>query len=270
MKTPVVHLSLGGDWEVRLKEVVHGRPGHRVLVLPDLLSWGPLRGIHTPGGLAARTAYVKKVFLTIEPEEPEEDWSWLEEGMGLAPMCPPPPPDEIALMWLGQTAQDQLLLRLACAIWPDTEFWVADVRKLSAWYPDTVPAVPAFSADALRKLEGLVEPLSPQAKPVLADEWHAIAAQDHVLRIYRDGAMCGVPENYFDTGLLGLCTPEFRRRAWVTGTFMGSDECPLGMGDTFLKYRLHAMARQGLLELRAHEEHAWDMWVRKTEAFQAA
>jgi len=76
-------------------------------------------------------------------------------------MFPAPPPDEIALMWLGQTAQDQLLLRLACPVWLDTEFWVADLRKLSARCPHNLPEVPAFCADALRKLEGMAVPLSP-------------------------------------------------------------------------------------------------------------
>ena len=266
MKTRVVHLSLGADWEVRLQEVVHARPEHRVLAVPDLLSWGPLRGIHTPGGLAARTAYVKNVLLTIAPEEPVEDWSQLEEGMGIAPMFPAPQDDEIALMWLGQTAQDQLLLRLACAVWPDTEFWVADLRKLSARCPNNPPVVPVFCADALRELEGMAVPLSPQAKQVLADEWHAISAQDHVLRICRNGAVCGVPENYFDAALLRLCTHEFKSWAWVVGTFIGGDECPLGMGDIYIFHRLHVMAQQGLLELRANDEDAWHRWVRKTGA----
>ena len=266
MKTRVVHLSLGADWEVRLKEVVHAGPEHRVLVVPDLLSWGPLRGIHTPEGMAARIEFMKTVFSTARYEEQAQDWSWLEEGMGIAPMFPPPPPDEIALMWLGQTAQDQLLLRLACAVWPDTEFWVADLRKLSARCPNNPPVVPVFCADALRELEGMAVPLSPQAKQVLADEWNVMAAQDHVLRICRNGAVCGVPENYFDAALLRLCTHEFKSWAWVVGTFIGGDECPLGMGDIYIFHRLHVMAQQGLLELRANDEDAWHRWVRKTGA----
>ncbi len=270
MKTRVVHLSLGADWGVTLQDAVHARPGHRVLVLNDPLEMGPLRGIHTPEGLAARVEFMKNIFSTAGREGPVQDWSWLEDGLGIAPMFPPPPPDEIALMWQGQTAQDQLLLRLACAVWPDTEFWVADLRKLSAWCPNKLPVVPAFCADALRKLEGMIEPLSPQAKQVLADDWHAIAAQDHVLRIYRDGAVCCVPENYFDAGLLRLCTPEFKSRAWVAGAFIGGDECPLGVADTYVLHRLHAMAQQGLLEMRANEEDAWHTWVRKTGASQAA
>jgi hypothetical protein len=211
---------------------------------------------------------MKTIFSTAGYEEQVQDWSWLEEGMGIAPMFPTPPPDEIALMWLGQTAQDQLLLRLACAVWPDTELWVADLRKLSARCPNNPPVVPVFCADALRELEGMAVPLSPQAKQVLADEWHVMAAQDHVLRIYQDGAVCGVPENYFDAALLRLCTHEFKSRAWVVGAFIGGDECPLGMGDIFARYRLHVMAQQGLLEMRANKDRDWDMWVRKTGARQ--
>ena len=268
MQTTVVHLCQGESAEVLLQEVTHDRQGHRVMALHDPLELGPLRGIRTPEGLKARIEFMKTIISTTGKEEPDEDWSWLEEVMGIARMFPPPPQDEIALMWLGQTAQDQLLLRLACAVWPDTELWVADVRKLSARCPNNLAAVPAYCADALRELEGLAVPLSREAKQVLADEWHAIAAQDHVLRIYRGGAVCGVPENYFDAALLRLCTHEFKSRARVVGACMGGDECPLGMGDTFLKYRLHVMAQQGLLELRANKDRDWDMWIRKTGARQ--
>jgi len=50
------------------------------------------------------------------------------------------------------------------------------------------------------------------------------------------------------------------------GAFIGGDECPLGMGDIFARYRLHVMAQQGLLQLRANDEDAWHTWVRKTGA----
>jgi hypothetical protein len=168
--------------------------------------------------------------------------------MGLVDLVPGPGPDESVLVWVGAMAQEQLLLRAVCELWPGADFFLADVRRVAHLYPVYKYFVPTFPPHVLRQLVVLAEPLAPARREDLARQWHALTQQDYLIRGYEDDAIVGLPEDVFDADLLRACSAEFQVQARVAGKvqFEGKH----AQGDMYLFERLQMMADRDLVEIQ--------------------
>jgi hypothetical protein len=243
-----VHVSYCGNGGDNVAELLHGRPDQRLLLFYDALNLGPLKDLHMPSGVQAREAYWNNI-CSIDPEFSSAGLGYTTAELGTGVLSAAPVANESAMIWLGETSNEQMMLRAVCAYWPKTDLWVADVRQLKPWFPATFPSVPCFTPQALAQLESMAERMKVEHQRELADEWHELIRQDHLLRIYQDGKILGVAEDFFDAFLLNACTNEWQFQARVTGNCQANSGFSQ-VGDSYLLYRLHLMAQQGLVDIQ--------------------
>jgi hypothetical protein len=248
MKDKIVHVCYGANDGDNVKQAVEGLGTYRFLVLADNLSCGPLANLDTPAGRRARFSYLFGDCSMVDNPLELAYIMGFQDRMGLVDLAQGPGPDESVLVWIGAMAQEQLLLRAVCALWPGADFFLADVRRVAHLYPVYKLFVPAFPPHVLRPLVAMAEPLAPQRREDLARQWHALTEQDDLIRGYEDDAIVGLPEDMFDADLLRACSAEFQVQARVAGKvqFEGKH----AQGDMYLFERLQMMADRDLVEIQ--------------------
>lgn len=237
-----VHVCIGGSGAYTLEEMLETRPGHRQAVVNECFALGPLRDIHQPAGMAARAAWWNHMLKAAHQEQWAPDFA---DHVGLTDLAQAPDPGEIAMIWCGANADEQILLRAVCHAWPQTQLWISEVITAQPYdrYQKAVGACPPW---VLQKMEGLARPLTPLERDDLAADWLRLTTEDHLVRLYEDGKIRGYDETLYDEALLAQCAEAFKRAGFVAGQVMGQN---MGIvGDTFLFYRIRTMVEEGVLE----------------------
>jgi hypothetical protein len=238
----ITHVTMAGTAAQSLEALIAGKPGERQTIVRDSLDQGPLRDLHTPAGLAARAAWLGKMYEAANCE----GWAEHFEGhLGLADLAQAPEPDEIAMIWTGANAMEQTILRAVCHAWPQAQLLTCDVAPLGVGFEGR-SAVAVCSQDQLEQALAQARPLSEFEREALAAEWRALTSDGHMLRLYQDGALNGYDESYFDEALLAQCEPTFKRTVFVVGHVMGYAADYIA--DTFLFYRMRTLIARGLVE----------------------
>ncbi len=248
MRAKVVHVCVASNGADNVLQAVEGLGTSRLILLHDDLSLGPLRALNTEAGRQARFTYL------MQTHAIDDDPIWhkyllqFQARMGLVDLFPPPAPEESALVWFGDMANEQLLLRAVCASWPDTDIYLADVRRITHKHKAHKNYVPCFPPEVLRELVSLAEPLPIDRRHALAHEWQELTQQDDLLRIYEGGRVVGIPEDFFDEDLLAACTPDFQFQGAIAGEVQSQGKHV--QGDIYLFDRLQRMAGSGLVEIK--------------------
>ena len=240
----VVHYVSGGAAAGSLRALCKCRPAEWVVEVLDPLAIGSLRDIDRPAGLRERTGYLRRLFERIGETEL---YASLAAGIGLPELGPARPDAARALVWCGPEADEQLLLRAACAGWGDRPLWFVAIGAATG---GTVPhrAVGACTLDELRVAEQGARRLSDAARAALAADWERQLRTEHRLRICEGDQIVGCDEALFDPRLLAACPREFTSAARVVGQVMA--ESPHLIGDSFLDYRLRELIARGELEAK--------------------
>ena len=251
-----VHVCVGGSGAHTLAEMLKDRPYHRMVVVNEGFGLGPLSDIDQPAGMAARAAWWNHMRKTAHRDQWPPDFA---DHVGLTDLAQAPDPDEIAMVWCGANADEQMLLRAVCHAWPQTPLWISEVIKAQPYdhYQKAVGACPEW---VLRKMETLARPLTQQERTELAADWLRLTKEDHLVRLYENGEIRGCDEMLYDEALLAQCTRVFKKAIIVAGHVMGAN---MGLvGDTFLFYRIRAMVEGSVLETQGFAEEFGDTLVR--------
>jgi len=251
--TKIAHASMGGLAAQTIAALIAGRPDERQIIVEDCLAYGPLRHLHTAAGLAARVAWLDRMF---EAAVHGEDGPACETLASLSKLAPEP--DEITLIWCGQNGMEQTLLRALCHHWPQSQLWISEVPRFTADFEGRT-AVALCSPDKLRQAQA--RPLTQDERNALADEWRALTKQSHMLRLYLEGKLVSCDERFFDEALLSRCGADFMPAIHVVGWVMG--EAADYVSDGFLFYRLRALIARGVLEAENREADLRGLWVRR-------
>ena len=256
-----VHVCVDGSGAYTLEEVFQDRPDHRLAVVSECFSLGPLRDIHQPDRLAERAAWFNHMIKAAHRDrwaQDVEDDDDVADHWGLTDLAQAPDLDEIAMVWVGANANEQILLRAVCHAWPHSQLWISEVPLVTADFEGRT-AVALCSPDKLRQAQA--RPLTQDERKALADEWLALLSQDHMLRLYLEGKLVSCDESFFDEALLTRCGPDFTRAIHVVGQVMG--EAADYVSDGFLFYRLRTLIARGALEAENREAGLRGLWVRR-------
>ncbi len=120
-----VHYASGGAAGGSLRALCKGRPRDCVVELSDPLAIGPLRDLDLPDGLLARKRYLRQLFERIAETELFEG---LTAQIGLPELGAGRPDAARAIVRCGPNADEQLMLRAACAGWRYRPLYVVEVR----------------------------------------------------------------------------------------------------------------------------------------------
>ena len=251
-----LHVCMGGSGAHALEEILKHRADHRLLIVNEGFGLGPLSDIDQPAGMAARAAWWNHMRKAAHRDPWAPDFA---DHVGLTDLAKAPAPDEVAMIWCGANAHEQILLRAVCHAWPQTPLWISEVIQAQP-YDRFQKAVGACPEWVLRKMETLARPLTQPERDELAADWLRLTQEGDLVRLHENGEIRGCDETLYDDALLAQCTRAFKTAIVVAGHVMGAN---MGIvGDTFLFYRIRKLVDGGLLETEGFAEEFGETLVR--------
>ena len=232
----VVHIvfkrSVLGSMKVGLPD------NEKVIGLPELFSTGPILDIHDNMGLASRFEWMENHFL-FDGEDVRNEKSRLRNAfLAVASI-----PEHVSVViWTGDNAHEQTGLRLALYLLKDkgnevylinaTDVYTALLSEADREY------FPIHSGElAPEDLRFIYEhnypnkPLSMEQRKQFEQDWEALAATREVLRIWEDGEIVSVREDFYDDYIIEAARKlrdeyeGFIKSARVIGAVLGFGSC---------------------------------------------
>ncbi|NRS16304.1 DUF1835 domain-containing protein [Brevibacillus sp. HB1.4B] len=231
-----------------------------IICIEDDFSVGPLHQLETATGMNERIEWIHSFFKQVEPIS-NEDLTTIKAYLLRNLTLPSQVPDgSSVILWYGQNASDSIGIRYVVSMLQDknlsfegidiTAFSVncdykvrnIDGNEVSYVLKSAGALPPKLVVDAYQVKKNMPAPLVQS----LILEWEKWSQSDSTLRVYKQGEVLEVSEDYYDALLLEHASNKFQKAARVIGTVMGeSDQC---IGDTYLTYRVHELIKQGLLQ----------------------
>ena len=261
-----VHIVIGDSFAGSMKQALKelGWAGtHKVITLSDNYSMGPLGDLDSPEGRKARSDWFR--------DHITEDWlpytEFEEAYHKLLNKLERIPEAAQVIVWARNNACEQAGMRHALHLMRGKShtFVVGDAcsicealyqgshASISYMYSGEIP--PNKLKEALLRIDESSE-LNAADLARMAREWQAISEQTDTLRIWREGAVLGVPADYYDLYLLErldvLEPPEedngFLRAARLIGEAFA--HCDPYMDASYFEYRLRELIYAGVLEVK--------------------
>ncbi|MFG0211942.1 DUF1835 domain-containing protein [Brevibacillus porteri] len=232
-----------------------------IICIEDDFSVGPLHQLETTTGMNERVDWTLSFFRKTEPIS-VEDLTIVKESLLRSLTFPSQIPDgSNVILWHGQNASDSIGISYAIymlrdknisfqaidvtAFSIDCDYKVRDLdgNEVSYVWKSAGALPPDWVMDTYQVKKNMPVPLIQS----LILEWEKWSHSDKsMLRVYKQGEVLEVSEDYYDALILEHASKEFQKAARVIGTVMGeSDQC---IGDTYLIYRVHELIKQGLLQ----------------------
>ncbi|MFF0825346.1 DUF1835 domain-containing protein [Brevibacillus sp. NPDC003359] len=234
-----------------------------IICIEDDFSVGPLHRMETANGLDERIEWIHSFFKRVEGTSPEDLTTvkaYLLRNQTLSSQISD---GSNVILWHGQNASDGIGMSYVVSMLQDKNlsFETIDVTAFSVDSDYKVRDLDGTEGSYVLKSVGALPPRlvmdAYQAKknmpaPLVQNlilEWEKWSLSDEsMLRVYKQGEVLAVSEDYYDASLLEHASKKFQKAARVIGTVMGeSDQC---IGDTYLIHRVHELIKQGLLEYR--------------------
>jgi hypothetical protein len=158
------------------------------------------------------------------------------------------------LVWFGSNANEQLTLRRAARflegsprqLW-GIEILPQDQRPLP---PHWCPAVAVLNPKELTAIFQRRRLISDNDRARLAAEWHSLCAEssDATMRHFADGRVETRSIESYDERIRAAAPAEWGNAARLVGNIMGNTEDAY-VSDIFIFWRVHVLARKGILEI---------------------
>ncbi|EWH22809.1 DUF1835 domain-containing protein [Bacillus haynesii] len=254
MQNNVVHIAFGesarGSINMMLKQS-GGTQEKSLIVLPELFSIGPLQKLEVKEGRVNRYQWLK-THLNDRFHELGERYSRFEEAVSALSGIPE---QASVFIWTGDHAHEQTGLRFVHHILGQMNLAVFHLNT-SKYFPHTWSSG-ELNDEEMRFIyeERDQVPLTDAERRSLAEEWTALSQQTSVLRVWEDGRIKNVKEDFYDSFIIGKLAKLQKNRS--ANTFIN---CPRlvgevighlekNIGDGFIEYRILELIRKGIFEM---------------------
>lgn len=235
-----IHFVFGGAAVGTLVHFLGDENNVEVTEVRDPLAFGPLYDYGTSEGNAIRGKWLQTVYYLIGDAD---GWQWISDDVGLPSLSVDrDKSDNNYIVWIGQSVDEQLMLRAICALLPEQQLLIADVTK-GKLGDMTVPIVGACSPEELATVK--LEPLDTLEHRALAEEWNKLTETSSMVRLWDGDEIQTVDEEFFDHSLLAIIKTGPHNAAKVIGQILG--QYTGQVGDTFLSYRISVLMQQGVV-----------------------
>ncbi|QII47535.1 DUF1835 domain-containing protein [Bacillus paralicheniformis] len=254
MQNHVVHIafgeSAGGSINMMLKQS-GGIQEKSLIVLPELFSIGPLQNLEIKEGRVNRYEWLK-TYLNDRFHELGEIYSRFEDAVSALSRIQE---QANVFMWTGDHAHEQTGLRFVHYILRQMNLAVFHLNT-SKYFPHTRSSGELNDENLRFIYEQRDQPaLTAAERRGLAEEWTALSQQTSVLRVWEDGRIKSVKEDFYDSFIIGKLAQLQKNRS--TNTFIN---CPRligeiighleeNIGDEFIEYRILELIRKGIFEM---------------------
>ena len=222
-----------------------------LIVLPELFSIGPLQNLEVKEGRVNRYDWLK-TYLNDRFHELGEIYSRFEDAVSALSRIQE---QATAFMWTGDHAHEQTGLRFVHYILRQMNLAVFHLNT-SKCFPHTRSSGELNDENLRFIYEQRDQPaLTAAERRGLAEEWTALSQQTSVLRVWEDGRIKSVKEDFYDSFIIGKLAQLQKNRS--TNTFIN---CPRligevighleeNIGDEFIEYRILELIRKGIFEM---------------------
>ncbi|MFS0557307.1 DUF1835 domain-containing protein [Brevibacillus sp. 179-C9.3 HS] len=231
-----------------------------VICIQDDFSVGPLNQLSSSSGMNDRIEWIQSFLMKTEQISVDDlitEKAYLLRNLSFPSQIPD---GSTVVLWYGQNASDIIGLGFVASMLQgkslsfetidvtafsvDIHYKVKDTGNNEVVYAlkSAGALPPELVMDAYQVKKAMPAPLVQS----MILEWEKWSQSESSLRVYKNGEVIAVSEDYYDAALLEHTSKKFQKAARVIGTVMGeSDQC---IGDTYLIYRVHELIKQDLLQ----------------------
>ncbi|MFD0589504.1 DUF1835 domain-containing protein [Paenibacillus sp. GCM10027627] len=253
--------SFAGSLKVALRKLER-RGTDKLIVLPDPFSTGPIWKLHEPEGRAFRQEWIQDHINTHD-----EDVNIEEKHQTIVHQLSLIPKGASVTLWYSDNASEYAGLLFGAYLLKDhpNEIYVRNTIKEVTQLPSISEHREEFiqsgsiSSDSLMLIlqdECALAPLSSERRRGMEDEWLTLSEDRSHLRIWQEGRLVSVEENYWDESLVDAAenihilrgNRDFIKSARVIGQVLG--QLDQAITDSFLEYRLRELIYSGRLQMK--------------------
>lgn len=271
-----IHIVFGDSTAGSLRVAFHDTPykeTDEVLVLPDILSIGPVKGLHTKEGIQARFQWLKDRFQDAINERDAYMFGMMEAIERIKAI----PSYQDIVIWTGNNAHEQAGLRLVLALLKDKWNTIFILNTFTAFHE--IHIYPALAEENYPKTSNELSPdelllfyeqcdlrplrqtkreaLCKEGWNMLLEEGHSMLSNEpYLIRTWEDNELWHNTDIDCDDDLIITCakkmhaegeeTSGFIKAARVIGEVCGHME--QYRGDEWIEYRLRYLIEQGIFE----------------------
>lgn len=260
----MIHILFGdspaGSLRVALKDMGVYQV-ERVISFWDMFSIGPIWQLHEEIGLGARFDWMKNV-MNDENEDFHDYMKRFQESVNQINSIPEGIPITV---WTAENSHEQTALRYVLHLLEDKSNDIIVInttkthsklfKKKNIEYTVLhTGEIPPEKLQIIYEQSKNESPLSQHERESLEKEWLSLSDCQETLRIWRNGRIQSVPEDYYDEFIIKRAKnlhrkPKlngFIKSARLIGDVLGHLE--QHVGDTFLEYRLKKLIEAGVFE----------------------
>ncbi|MGG4266606.1 DUF1835 domain-containing protein [Peribacillus simplex] len=265
-KSEVLHIVFGqstsGSLKMSLRELGMENE-EQVLCFSDIFSVGPIWKLHDEVGVKQRIDWFRTRFLS------EDDYYELDYGTNFNKskdiVCHVPEETTIFL-WAGDSSHEQTGVRYVLYLLNDKRNNIILINTTKAYHEQfkgsTKEYSPLTTGEILpEKLMSIYEknktnnPISIEDRRKFHREWELLAEAQDVLRIWDNGAVHGVNEDFYDLFIINMAQKvhsqqknrDFMKSARLVGEVIGHLEQYLG--DEFIQYRVRHLIHNSTFDI---------------------
>lgn len=265
----MIHILFGaspaGSLSVALKKMGVYQV-EKVISFWDMFSIGPIWRLHEEVGVGARFDWMKNVM----NEENEDFLDYKQEFLKAVNQINSIPKGVPITIWITDNAHEQTALRYVLHLLKekDNDIIIIKTKAHSKLFEKKNIKYTVLHTGEIppEKLQVIYEqsknepPLSQHERMDLEKEWLSLSESQNTLRIWRNGRIQSVPEDYFDEFMIKRAKylhrkPKlngFMKSARLIGEVMG--HLDQFVGDAFLEYRLKKLITVGVFEVEGSLE----------------
>lgn len=260
----MIHILFGespaGSLRVALKEIGRDK-SDKVISFWDMFSIGPIWRLHEEIGVEARFDWMKKVM-----KDENEDFQDYKQGFHRTVNQINSIPIGVPItVWTADNSHEQTALRYVLHLLKDKDSDIIVINTTKAhselFKKKNIEYTVLHTGEiSPEKLQVIYEqsknesPLSQHEREDLEKEWLSLSESQDTLRIWRNGKIQSVPEDYYDQFIIQRAKylhrkPKlngFMKSARLIGDVLGHLE--QHVGDSFLEYRLKELIEAGVFE----------------------
>lgn len=125
---------------------------------------------------------------------------------------------------------------------------VSDMIEESANDVYTYMAVAEIIPEKLKSFIKLKRKIELKEYDTLLNEWDSLKKDNEILRIFKDGKIKSVKDDYFDIDILKYTEKEFKKSARIVGSVMGFNE--IQISDGYIFWRIKELIKSGMIEFK--------------------
>jgi hypothetical protein len=236
---------------------------HQVLGFPEFFQIGPLWNVNKPPGREKRLEWLKDHINFYDDYFEEE---YMHRITNLEKEIEDIPENKPIVLWTADNAQEQVFVRYILHSLQNRSNDIYLINTTEAYKelyntPETFYYLHHTAEAAPEKLKRFLEkkvgsPLTNDVIQGYITDWHHLTETKEVLRIWKEGVIKSVPEDYFDEKLIYYAKEaqeEYGAESFIkAGRIIGETYGQLEgiAADVYLEYRLRTLIYQGVFEIK--------------------